>query len=41
MFYSESSSEPDFSNFVPNSLSNFDPTFSESKSQPDDSETYF
>ena len=31
MSYSES--EPDFSNFVINSASSFDPTFSESKSQ--------
>ena len=31
MFYSESFSESDF-NFAINSLSNFDPTFSESKS---------
>ena len=33
MFYSES--EPDFSNFAINLLSNFDPTFSESKSEFD------
>ena len=39
MFYSES--EPDFSNFAINSLSNFDPTFSESKSESDDSESDF
>ena len=32
MFYSESLSEPDF-NFAINSASNFDPTFSESKSE--------
>ena len=31
MSYSES--EPDFSNFAINSASNFDPTFSESKSE--------
>ena len=36
MFYSES--EPDF---AINSLSNFDPTFSESKSESDDSESDF
>ena len=39
MFYSES--EPDFSNFAINSASNFDPTFSESKSESDDSESDF
>ena len=39
MFYSES--KPDFSNFAINSLSNFDPTFSESKSESDDSESDF
>ena len=38
MPYSES--EPD-SNFVINSLSNFDPTFFESKSESDDSESDF
>ena len=37
MFYSES--EPDFSNFAINSASNFDPTFSEYKSESDDSES--
>ena len=36
MFYSES--EPDF---AINSLSNFDPTFSESKSESDDTESDF
>ena len=40
MFYSESLSEPD-SNFVINSLSTFDPTFSDSKSESDDSESNF
>ena len=39
MSYSES--EPDFSNFAINSASNFDPTFSESKSESDDSESDF
>ena len=39
MFYSES--EVDFSNFVINSLSNFDPTFSDSKSESDESESDF
>ena len=39
MTYSES--EPDFSNFVINSLSTFDPIFSESKSKSDDSESDF
>ena len=39
MFYSES--EPDFSNFVINSLSTFAPIFSESKSESDDSESDF
>ena len=39
MFYSES--EQDFSNFIINSLSNFDPTFSDSKSESDDSESDF
>ena len=38
MSYSES--EPDF-NFVINSASNFDPIFSESKSESDDSESDF
>ena len=38
MSYSES--EPDL-NFAINSLSNFDPTFSESKSESDDSESDF
>ena len=41
MFYSESLSEPDFSNFDIKSASNFDPTFSESKSESDDSESDF
>ena len=36
MSYSES--EPDFSNFAINSTSNFDLTFSESKSESDDSD---
>ena len=39
MTYSES--EPDFSNFVINSLSTFAPIFSESKSESDDSESDF
>ena len=39
MFYSES--EPDFSNSAINSASKFDPTFSESKSESDDSESDF
>ena len=39
MTYSES--ESDFSNFVINSLSTFDPTFSDSKSESDDSESNF
>ena len=39
MSYSES--EPDFSNFVINSLSTFAPIFSESKSESDDSESDF
>ena len=41
MFYSESLSEPDFSNFDIKSASNFDPTFSESKSESDDSKFDF
>ena len=40
MFYSESLSESD-SNFAINSLSTFDPTFSDSKSESDDSESDF
>ena len=39
MFYSKS--EPDFSNFVVNLLSNFDPTCFESKSESDDSDSDF
>ena len=39
MSYSES--EPDFSNFVINSLSNFATIFSDSKSESDDSESDF
>ena len=39
MSYSES--EPDFSNFAINSASNFDPTFSESKSKSGESESDF
>ena len=39
MTYSES--EPNFSNFVINSLSTFAPTFSESESESDDSESDF
>ena len=39
MTYSES--EPDFSNFVINSLSTFAPIFSESKSKSDDYESDF
>ena len=39
MFCSES--EPDFSNFVINSLSNFDPTFFKFKSESDDTESDF
>ena len=39
MFYSES--ESDFFNFAINSLSNFDPTFSEYKSESDNSEYDF
>ena len=39
MSYSES--EPDFSNFVINSLSTFAPIFSESQSESDDSESDF
>ena len=38
---SHSESEPDFFNFAINSLSNFDPTFSESKSESDESESDF
>ena len=38
MFYSESLSEP-HSSFVINSLSTFDPIFSDSKSESDDSES--
>ena len=38
MSYSESEPDP---NFVINSLSNFDPTFFESKSESDDSESDF
>ena len=37
MFYSES--KPDFSNFGINASSTFAPTFSESKSESDDSES--
>ena len=40
MFYSESFSEPD-SNFAINLLSTFDPIFSDSKSESDDSESDF
>ena len=40
MFYSESLSEPD-SNFAINLLSTFDPIFSDSKSESDDSESDF
>ena len=40
MLYSESLSEPD-SSFVINLASNFDPTFSESKSESDDPESDF
>ena len=39
MFYLET--EPVFSNFVINSSSNFDPTFSETKSESDDPESDF
>ena len=39
MSYSES--EPDFVNFVINSLSNFAPIFSDSKSESGDSESHF
>ena len=39
MFYSES--EAELSNFAINSLSNFDPTFSDSKSESDESESDF
>ena len=39
MFYLET--EPVFSNFVINLLSNFDPTFSETKSESDDPESDF
>ena len=39
MFYSES--EPDFSNFANNSAWYFGPTFYESKSESDDSESDF
>ena len=39
MSYSES--EPDFSNFVTNSLSIFAPIFSESKFESDDSKSDF
>ena len=41
MFYSESLSEPDFSNFAINSLWTLAPTFSDSKSEFDDSESDF
>ena len=41
MFYSESLSEPDFSNFAINSLSTLAPTFFDSKSEFDDSESDF
>ena len=34
-------SEADFSNFVINSASNFDPIFSDTKSKSDDSESEF